>query len=133
MIGHRIGRELLSTLPAGAAVALLALGAACRELTPEERAARGRAAMVSDLLRLAHAESLYYAAHGTFTGSLEALRERGRPFRASDDVRLYVTRADTGGWRAVASSVWTEDVCHLARGAPSSPGAAGQPAPECGR
>lgn len=133
MIGYRVTRELLADLPALAAAALLALGIACRELSPEERAAKGRAAMTADLLRLARAESLYYAAHGTFTGSLDALRERGRPFRASGEVRLYITRADTGGWRAVASSVWTEDVCHLSRSAPSPQRAAEHTTPECGR
>ncbi len=133
MIGYRVTRELLANLAALAAVALLALGIACRELSPEERAAKGRATMIADLLRLARAESLYYAGRGTFTGNLDALRERGRPFRASGDVRLYITRADSGGWRAVASSVWTEDVCHLSRSAPSPRGVAEQTAPECGR
>ena len=133
MIRYRVKSELLTNLPVLAAVALLALRVACRELSLEERAAKGRAAMTADLLRLARAESLYYAAHGTFTGSLDALRERGRPFRASDEVRLYITRADTGGWRGVASSVWTEDVCRLSRSASSPRRAAEQTGPECGR
>ncbi len=85
--------------------------------------------MRDSLLRLAAAESTFYARHGTYTSFLDSLRVKGKPLSWAADVRLVIARADSGGWRAIASNTWTEDVCRLARGAPG-PVAPGEE-PEC--
>ena len=74
--------------------------------------------MQQSLRRLGEAEAAFYAGHGTFTSLLDSLRLNGRPFFWSDEVRLILTRADSGGWRAVASALWTEEVCSLEGAAP---------------
>lgn len=85
--------------------------------------------MQQSLRRLGEAEAAFYAGHGTFTSLFDSLRVSGRPFSWSDDVRLMVTRADREGWRAVASALWTEDVCSM-QGAPPGRGAKDQD-PQC--
>ena len=73
--------------------------------------------MQQSLRRLGEAEAAFYAGHGTFTSLLDSLRVDGRAFSWNEEVRLIVTRADSWGWRAVASALWTEEVCSL-EGAP---------------
>lgn len=98
-------------------LALLAGLAGC-----ESQEAAARRHMQQSLRRLGRAEASFYAAHGTFTSLLDSLRLDGRPLSWSDEVRLIVTRADSLGFRAVASALWTEDVCSL-EGAPPGRGA----------
>ncbi len=98
-------------------LALLAGLAAC-----QSREAAARRHMQQSLRRLGRAEASFYVSHGTFTSILDSLRLDGRAFSWNDEVRLIVTRADSGGFRAVASALWTEDVCSL-QGAPPGRGA----------
>ncbi len=112
MVAHRwLGAALLVT-------------AAC-----QDRAATARAHMQRSLLRLAAAQSAFYARHGTYTSFVDSLRLGNRPYRPDDDVRLVIARADTAGWRAIASNMWTDEICRLARGAPGR--AVTDQGPEC--
>ena len=74
--------------------------------------------MERSLSRLAVAESTFHARRGIYTAVMESLRVNGAPFEPEDDVRLIIVRADSAGWRAIASNAWTDEVCRLAGAAP---------------
>lgn len=85
-----------------------------------DRAVGARATMRTDLQNLAYAESLFYARHRRFTSVPDSLRVGDRPFRPSESIRLYLTRADSNGWHAVVSNAWTDEVCRMTGARPGA-------------
>ncbi len=69
------------------------------------------AAMRTQLRRVARAETAYYAGRGKYTDDLSALDTT--LFRPTPSVFLTVARADTMGWRAVATADGTAYICSL--------------------
>ena len=107
-------RRLLSL---GRVALLLAIGGLLAFLYSFQRnevAAMARAEMRSDLLVLAHAESLYFASHRAYAVDLPDLRQiEGANWVPRSEVTLTIDQADPSSWHATATHRRASQSCTL--------------------
>lgn len=102
---------LASVLGATAPLVVLKLTVFASSSMPPARDRAYMTEMRTQLRRVARAEAAYYEGRGKYTDDLSALDTT--LFRPAPNVFLTVARADTMGWRAVATADRTAYICSL--------------------
>lgn len=103
----RPGRTLFRVL-VGVLILVLALVRFAEYLVHGDIAGAARIDMKGDLRNVAHAESLYFDVHRTFTSAVAELR-----FKPSRGVSLIIDRADSTAWHATATNRHVSEICDL--------------------